>query len=134
VLFVYFVAVIETLIAAALIFGFARKVTYILAAVFALLVWSTAEGFGGPYTSGASDVGAAVMYAVVFLGLLALSYYAGPARYSLDFYLEKRISWWWRLAEVRRPTSQRRAPVAPAEAHRDHGDRAPVVPSAAEAQ
>jgi nitrite reductase (NO-forming) len=71
--------------------------------LFSLLIWSTAEGFGGPYTSGASDVGTALIYAVVFAGLLALSYYAGPARYSLDYYLEKKISWWWRIAEMRRP-------------------------------
>ena len=101
--FAYLVAVIETLIALALIAGFARKITYISAAVFSLLIWATAEGFGGPYTSGSSDIGTAVIYAVVFAGLLALSAYAGPARYSADYYLERKISWWWRLAEVRRP-------------------------------
>ena len=101
--FAYLVAVVETLIAVALIVGFARKLTYISAAGFSLLIWATAEGFGGPYTSGSSDIGTAVIYAVVFAGLIALSYYAGPARYSADFYLEKKISWWWRLAEVRRP-------------------------------
>jgi nitrite reductase (NO-forming) len=102
-LFWALVATVETLIALALIFGFARKLTYCAAIVFSLLIWSTAEGFGGPYTSGASDIGTAVIYAVVFAGLLALSYYAGPARYSADYYLEKRFSWWWRVAELRRP-------------------------------
>ncbi|MHB1877405.1 MAG: hypothetical protein ACYCPF_21410 [Streptosporangiaceae bacterium] len=97
------VAAAETLIAVALITGFARKLTYIAAIAFSMLIWSTAEGFGGPYTSGSSDIGTAVVYAVVFAGLLALSYYAGPARFSADYYLEKRISWWWRLAETRRP-------------------------------
>lgn len=97
------VATAETLIALALIFGFARKLTYCAAIVFSLLIWSTAEGFGGPYTSGAADIGTALIYAVVFAGLLALSYYAGPARYSADYYLEKKISWWWRIAELRRP-------------------------------
>jgi nitrite reductase (NO-forming) len=97
------VAVTETLIALALIFGFARKLTYIAAAGFSLLIWATAEGFGGPYTSGASDVGTALIYAVVFLGLLALNYYAGPSRLSVDYYLERRISWWWKLAEMRKP-------------------------------
>ena len=101
--FAYLVAVIETLIAVALIAGFARKLTYIAAAGFSVLIWATAEGFGGPYTSGSSDIGTAVIYAVVFAGLLALSYYAGPARYSADYYLEKKISWWWRAAELRRP-------------------------------
>ena len=101
--FAYLVAVIETLIAAALILGFARKLTYASASLFSLLIWATAEGFGGPYTSGAADIGTAVIYAVVFAGLMALSYYAGPARYSVDWYLERRIGWWWRVAEMRRP-------------------------------
>src|SRR5216683_5405428 len=103
VFFAYLVAVAETLIALALIAGFARKLTYIAAATFSVLIWATAEGFGGPYTSGASDIGTAVIYAVVFAGLLALSYYAGPARFSADYYLEQKISWWWRVAELRRP-------------------------------
>ena len=101
--FVDMVATLETLIALALILGFARKITYLSAALFSLLVWATAEGFGGPYTTGASDIGTAVIYAVVFLNLLAISYYAGPARYSLDYILEQRISWWWKVAELRRP-------------------------------
>jgi nitrite reductase (NO-forming) len=101
--FGYLVAAAETLIALALIFGFARKITYISAAGFSVLIWATAEGFGGPYTSGASDVGTAIIYALVFLFLLALSYYNGPARLSADYYLEPRISWWWRVAELRRP-------------------------------
>ncbi len=98
--FAYLVAVVETLIALALITGFARKLTYTAAIVFSLLVWSTAEGFGGPYTSGASDIGTAVIYAVVFAALLGFAYYEGPSRYSVDYLLEKRISWWHRIAEV----------------------------------
>ncbi len=101
--FAYLAAAIETLIAAALILGLARKLTYIAAAVFSFLIWSTAEGFGGPYTAGSTDVGASIIYVVVFLGLLALSAYTGPAGYSVDYWLEGRISWWWKLAEVRRP-------------------------------
>ena len=99
------VATAETLIAVALIVGFARKTTYIAAIVFSLLIWSTAEGFGGPYTSGSSDIGTAVVYAVVFGGLLLLNYYEGTSRYSVDYYVEKKISWWWRIAEMRRPAS-----------------------------
>ena len=105
VFFAYLVAVIETLIAVALILGFARKLTYLSAMLFSLLIWSTAEGFGGPYTSGATDIGTAIIYALVFAGLLALSYYAGPARYSADYYLERRFNWWWHLAELRRPAN-----------------------------
>jgi nitrite reductase (NO-forming) len=98
--FAYSVAVIETLIALALIFGFARKFTYLAAIVFSLLIWSTAEAFGGPYTAGAADIGTAVIYALVFTALLSFSYYQGPARYSLDAWLERRISWWHWIAEV----------------------------------
>ncbi len=108
--FAYFVAVIETLIAVALIVGFARKLTYISAIVFSVIIWATAEGFGGPYTSGASDIGTGIIYAVVFAGLLALSYYSGAARYSVDYYLEHRISWWWKLAELRRPVPSESEP------------------------
>lgn len=43
-------------------------------------IWAVAEGFGGPYNSGSTDIGAAVMYAVVALGLLALNYEGGPSR------------------------------------------------------
>ena len=114
VFFAYLVAAAEALIAVALITGFARKLTYIAAIVFSLLIWATAEGFGGPYTSGAADIGTAIIYAVVFAALLALSYYAGVARFSADYYLEKKISWWWRLAELRRPAPPLAAP-APAD-------------------
>ena len=108
----YLVAVVETLIALALIAGFARKLTYLAAIVFSLLIWATAEGFGGPYTAGAADIGTAVIYAVVFAGLLTLSYYAGPARFSADYDLEKKISWWWRVAETRRPAPAQAPAVA----------------------
>src|SRR6516164_365556 len=79
--FAYLVATIETLIAAALILGFARKITYISGAVFSLLIWATAEGFGGPYTAQSTDIGTAIIYAIVFMSLLALNYQAGPARF-----------------------------------------------------
>ena len=122
--FAWLVAVVETLIAVALIAGFARKITYISAAIFSVLIWATAEGFGGPYTSGASDIGTAVIYAVVFAGLLALSYYSGPSRYTADYYLEQKYSWWWTLAELRRPAP---APVTAAAAAPDDTIRQPNV-------
>jgi nitrite reductase (NO-forming) len=125
------VAASETLIALALIAGFARKTTYIAAIVFSLLIWSTAEGFGGPYTSGASDIGTAIIYAVVFAGLLALSYYSGPARYSADYYLEKKISWWWRVAELRRPDAPAAVTLAPESAAVSAAVSPAVVPQPA---
>ena len=109
-LWAYLAAGTETVIALALIFGFARKATYIGAILFSLLIWSTAEGFGGPYTSSSTDIGTAVIYAVVFAALLALNYEAGPSRFSVDYLIEQRVPWWHRVAEVER----RRRKTAPA--------------------
>src|SRR5260370_36103171 len=92
VFFAYLVAVAETLIALALIAGFARKLTYISAAAFSVLIWATAEGFGGPYTSGSADISTALIYAVEFMGLLALRYYPGPARSTPPSYLTNTTS------------------------------------------
>lgn len=103
VFFAYLVAVVETIIALALIFGFARKLTYIGAIAFSLLIWATAEGFGGPYTTGSEDVGSALIYAVVFGSLLVLNMQSGPSRRSLDALIERRVPWWYRVAEVGRP-------------------------------
>ena len=100
----YLVAVSETLIALALLIGFARKLSYTAALIFSLLIWSTAEGFGGPYTGPSADVdaGAGIIYALVFASLLAFAYYVGTSRLSVDYYLEQRISWWHWVAEVGR--------------------------------
>jgi nitrite reductase (NO-forming) len=113
----YAIATLETLIGLALVLGFARKVTYILTAVTSLGIWAVAEGFGGPYSAHSTDIGAAVMYAVVAIGLLALNYEAGPSRFSLDYLIETRGSWWHRVAEVER--RRKRAPV----------DVAPTLPA-----
>jgi nitrite reductase (NO-forming) len=125
------VATAETLIALALIAGFARKATYIAAIAFSVMIWSTAEGFGGPYTSGSSDIGTGIIYAVVFAGPLALSYYASPARYSADYYLEKKISWWWRVAELRRPDAPAAVTLAPESAAVSAAVSPAVVPQPA---
>jgi nitrite reductase (NO-forming) len=98
--FAYSTAVIETLIAVAVIVGFARKFTYISAALFSILIWATAEGFGGPYTSSSTDIGTAVIYAVVFMGLLTLDHETSPSRFSVDSLIERRVSWWHRIAEI----------------------------------
>jgi nitrite reductase (NO-forming) len=95
----YSIAAIETLIALALILGFARKTTYIVTALVSLGIWGIAEGFGGPYTSTSTDIGAAVIYAVVALCLLVLSLQTGRSRYSVDWYMEEKISWWHWVAE-----------------------------------
>lgn len=97
----YFVAVTETLIALALLLGVARKLTYLSAAAFSVMIWTTAEGFGGPYTGGSADVdvGAGLIYALGFISLLLFTA-DGPDRYSLDAVIERRLPWWRRLAEL----------------------------------
>lgn len=97
--FAYATAVIETLIALALIFGIARQVTYFAAAVWSLLIWAVPEGFGGPYTHGATDIGTGVIYAVVFLALYHLDSLADESPWSLDPWIERRWPWWRSLAE-----------------------------------
>jgi len=97
--FAYSTAVIETLVAAAVLVGFARKFTYIGAALFSVLIWAVGEGFGGPYSSSSTDIGTAVIYAVVFMGLLALDYETSPSRFCVDHLIERRVSWWHRIAE-----------------------------------
>src|SRR5216683_1590085 len=127
--FAYFVAAVETLIAIAVIVGFARKLTYISAIGFSVMIWATAEGFGGPYTSGAADIGTAVIYAVVFAGLLTLLAYNGPARYSVDYYLEQKISWWWKVAEIGRPIQQQPVQQQPVLAALVPAQSAPLMPA-----
>jgi nitrite reductase (NO-forming) len=95
----YSIAAIETLLALALILGFARKITYIVTAIVAFGIWAVAEGFGGPYSATSTDIGAGIMYSVAALSLLVLSLQCGPSRYSVDYLIEQRVSWWHRVAE-----------------------------------
>ncbi|TAN05881.1 MAG: c-type cytochrome [Rhodanobacteraceae bacterium] len=106
-LFVWATRIIETALALALVFGFARKTTYIAGALFSLLVWSTAEGFGGPYAVGATNMGAGIVYVLVFIALIVINSRSGPSLYSSDYYIEKRWPGWRRVAELggtRKPT------------------------------
>jgi uncharacterized membrane protein YphA (DoxX/SURF4 family) len=106
----YLTAATETLIALAVLTGLARKAVYLGGAFYSLLVWASAEGFGGPYQAGATDIGTAIIYAFVFVGLLALDAHTGPDPYTLDHYLEQRVAWWWRIAELGRRRESVTAP------------------------
>jgi nitrite reductase (NO-forming) len=94
----YGVAVLETAIALALIFGVARKLTYMVTIFSGVMIWGIAEGFGGPYSGTSTDIGTAVIYAVVAAALLVLSQYPS-SRFSVDYLLEQRVSWWHKVAE-----------------------------------
>ena len=56
------------------------------------IIWSTGEAFGGPYTTGATDVGAAIIYIGGF-ALLAIAH-AGYA-HGLDGTF-RLTGWSWR--------------------------------------
>lgn len=98
-LFVWLTRIAETLLAIALLIGFARKTTYVLGALFSLLIWSTAEGFGGPYTVGAANMGTALTYVLIFLLLIGINYRGGTSPYSVDYLIERRWPAWRRIAE-----------------------------------
>lgn len=97
----YFVAITETLIAAALLLGVARKLTFLSATAFSLMIWAIPEGFGGPYTGRGADVdvSAGLIYALVFVSLLFLTA-DGPDRYSLDAVIERHHPWWHRRTQL----------------------------------
>lgn len=72
-LFAYTVAVGETAIALALILGVFTNLTSVIGTLLAVVIWSTAEGLGGPYQAGSTDIGASVIYVLVFAGLFLSS-------------------------------------------------------------
>jgi nitrite reductase (NO-forming) len=71
--FAYVVAVAETLVAIGLILGLFSNLTYTAGSLLAVVIWSTAEGFGGPYAAGSTDIGAAIIYVFVFAALFLTS-------------------------------------------------------------
>lgn len=103
-LFIWLTRIIATALAAALVLGIARKSLYFAGALFSLLVWSTAEGFGGPYAVGAANMGTGIVYVLLFIALIAINSSSGPSPYSLDYYIEMRWPWWRRIAESRGAT------------------------------
>lgn len=69
----YLVAFGETAVALGLIFGIFSNLTNLAGVFFSLVIWSTAEGFGGPYHAGSTDIGAAIIYVLVFAGMFLSS-------------------------------------------------------------
>jgi len=86
--FAIVVAIVETAIALGLIFGFLTKVTIISGMALAFVIWSTAEGLGGPYVTGSTDIGASIIYILVFISL-----WMGRSwrYYSIDGIIRKRF-------------------------------------------
>jgi len=101
VLFARAVAVCETLLAIALILGVFTNLACLGGAVMSFMIWSTAEGFGGPYVPGSTDIGTSIIYVFVFAALLL----ASAGRYwSIDQYLGPCLGRWACLASGRPST------------------------------
>lgn len=97
--FVYMIGMFELAISFALIFGFMRKIAYGGGIVLSLLIWAVPEGFGGPYGPGSTDIGTGIVYAIVFLLLLALAAYNRQGRLTLDAAIGRKVKWWKKVAE-----------------------------------
>lgn len=89
------VAMSETALAIALIFGVFSNLASLGGVLLTLVIWSTAEGFGGPYKAGSTDVGTAIIYAFVFVALFLAQ--AGLT-YGIDRLLTPRLGRWGWLA------------------------------------
>lgn len=98
--FAYIVIVLETLIGLALIFGFARRATYLIGFIFSLAIWALPEGFGGPYSMSSTDINQGIIYALVFAALYGLdSAITGKPAWTVDEKIERRFSWWRPVSE-----------------------------------
>ncbi|MBI5457813.1 DoxX family protein [Candidatus Kaiserbacteria bacterium] len=84
--FAVVVAIGETAIALSLLFGVLTQLGIAGGIAMMLVVWSTAEGFGGPYVAGSTDIGAAAIYVIVFV---ALWFGRCWRQYSLDPLIRK---------------------------------------------
>jgi nitrite reductase (NO-forming) len=100
-LFLWLTRLATTALALALLFGFARRTVYVIGALYSLLIWSTAGGFGGPYTIGASNTGVGITYVLIFAVLIAINHRTSTSPYSVDYFIERRWPAWSWIAEWR---------------------------------
>jgi nitrite reductase (NO-forming) len=99
-LLAYATAVVETLIAVGLIVGFARRAAYIGGMLWSVAIWTIPEGFGGSFVAGATDLGTAIMYALVFAVLYTLETLPTvTGAWSIDHQIERVAPWWRVIAE-----------------------------------
>jgi thiosulfate dehydrogenase (quinone) large subunit len=107
--FAYLVAIGETAVAIGLIFGLLSNLTNIVGILLSVVIWATAEGFGGPYVAGSTDIGAAIIYVLVFAGLFLAN--AG-LYYGVDRYLTPLLGRLGFLASGSSKAEARQAAVA----------------------
>ena len=89
------VAIAETALGIGLIFGICTELAIAGGIALTLVIWTTAEGFGGPYIPGSTDIGAAIIYALLFVAL-----WLGRCwrYYSLDSLIQRKfpfLYWHW---------------------------------------
>jgi uncharacterized membrane protein YphA (DoxX/SURF4 family) len=88
-LFGYLAALTESLLAICFILGLFTNVICMISIVWAFIIWSVANGFGGPYVMGQStDIGTAFPY--ILISVLLLVTHAG-LYFGLDRKLTKRL-------------------------------------------
>jgi len=93
-------AVVETLIAAGLVFGVARRPLYLAGALFSFLIWAVPESFGRFWTTGQTDLGTSIMYVFIFLALYALDVHVREGGWSIDRWLAARVPAWRPIADL----------------------------------
>jgi thiosulfate dehydrogenase (quinone) large subunit len=103
-LFARLVAVTESVVALCLILGLLTNAACVVGSCLSLAIWSTAEGFGGPYMAGSTDVGASIVYVLLF-GIILFS--DAGARFGLDTAVRHRLGRLRWLSSAG-PTSTRR--------------------------
>jgi thiosulfate dehydrogenase (quinone) large subunit len=94
-LFAFLVSVGETGIALGLLFGALSNLTCLVGILLSVSIWSTAQGFGGPYGPGSTDIGVSIIYVLVFTGLFLSN--AGLT-FGVDRYLASALGSWSFLA------------------------------------
>ena len=113
-LLAYATAAVETMIAVGLILGFARRTVYLGGILWSIAIWTIPEGFGGSFVAGATDIGTAIMYALVFAVLYTLETLPTfTGAWSLDRLVERIAPWWRIVAEPGGRTAEPIADVVP---------------------
>ena len=97
-LFVYIGAVVETALAITLILGVGRRAVFAGGALYSLMIWSTADGFGAPYGVGATTIGPGIVYAVVFFTLLMMLEHGHSSHLALDAAIVPRFPQWAKIS------------------------------------
>ena len=124
----YGTGVLMAFLATCLILGVARRLAYVVGFLFSVMLWAIPNGFGGPYAAPNTDIGAGLLYAVLFLILLQVESVSGPARLTADATLERR---WPRWRVIGGASLRRRPPENTREEERGPPQPTSESPSAA---